>query len=72
MDASEESTVLVIGRPFAMVEGRGSMATLQSPLDGEVVAVNAELLRSPEVLDKMAEDPSSWIVKVEHHVNELD
>ena len=67
MDVCEESTVLVAGRPFAMVEGIGGMVTLQSPLDGEVVAVNAELMRAPAVLDSGAEDEMNWIVKVEHH-----
>jgi len=61
---------MVTGRPFAMVEGRGGMATLQSPLDGEVVAVNAELMRAPEILNSKAEDDVNWIVKVEHHAEE--
>jgi glycine cleavage system H protein len=66
VDACEDATLLVVGRPFAMVEGRGGTVTLVAPIDGEVIEVNADVLSNPSQLDDAAEDPANWIVKVEH------
>ena len=51
------------GEPFGEVESVKAVSSLYSPVDGEVVEVNATL---PDRLEILSEDPyvAGWIVKI--------
>ncbi|MFT6400451.1 MAG: glycine cleavage system H protein [Bradymonadia bacterium] len=58
-DAGAEATA---GEPFGVVESVKTFSDLYSPVDGEIVEVNAELVDAPE---GMNEDPyGAWLVKI--------
>ena len=54
---------LVKGKAFGVVESVKAVSDLYAPLDGEVVEVNADLVKSPEQVNK---DPygAAWMIKV--------
>jgi glycine cleavage system H protein len=51
------------GEPFGEIESVKAVSDLNSPVDGEVVAVNSDLVNNLEVLTK---DPyqAGWLVKI--------
>lgn len=66
VDAANKGAVLEVGRPFSMVEGTAGQVTIESPISGEVVAVNHALIDDPgELNDGAAEEPDNWIIRVE-------
>ena len=64
VDAANKGAMLEVGRPFSMVEGTAGQVTIESPVSGEVVAVNARLVNAPGMLNDGATiDPDHWIVR---------
>ena len=64
VDAANKGAMLEVGRPFSMVEGTAGQVTIESPVSGEVVAVNTSLVNAPGLLnDGAAQDPDRWIIR---------
>lgn len=62
VDMPEEGDELVAGEEFGAIESRKAASDLFSPVSGEVVEINEELVDDPTLINK---DPlSAWIVKV--------
>ena len=63
VDMPAEGDSVTKGEDFGALESVKASSELYSPVSGEVVAVNAELENSPELIN---EDPyAAWIIKVE-------
>ena len=63
VDVPAEGDSVTKGEDFGALESVKASSELYSPVSGEVVAVNAELENSPELIN---EDPyAAWIIKVE-------
>ena len=56
-------TMLTQGSPYAEVESVKAVSDVVAPLSGEIVAVNEELVDSPQAIN---EDPygAGWIVRI--------
>ena len=63
LELPEPGRALVKGKAFGVVESVKAVSDLFAPLDGEVVAVNADLVAAPE---KVNLDPygEAWMIKV--------
>lgn len=62
VDMPEEGDELAAGEEFGAIESRKAASDLFSPVSGEVVEINEELVDDPTLINK---DPlSAWIVKV--------
>ena len=58
----EEGEELTAGEEFGAVESRKAASDLYSPVSGEVVEINEELVDNPKLINN---DPlNAWIVKV--------
>lgn len=62
LDAPEVGDEVSKGEDFGAVESVKAASDLISPVTGEVIEVNEELLDSPELINKDAY--SNWIIKV--------
>ena len=63
VDVPDEGDEVTAGEDFGALESVKASSELYSPVSGSVVAVNREVVDSPELIN---EDPySSWIIKVE-------
>ena len=63
VDMPAEGDSVTKGEDFGALDSVKASSELYSPVSGEVVAVNAELENSPELIN---EDPyAAWIIKVE-------
>ena len=62
---------LVKGEPFAIAETPAwpLLYDLRSPVDGELVKVNGDVLDDPLIL---REDPSNWIVEIKSAASEIE
>ncbi len=60
----EEGDEVVKDEPFGSIESQNKVIDLFSPLTGEIVEINQELLDSPEVIN---EDPyqDGWIIRID-------
>ena len=60
----EEGDEIVKDEPFGSIESQDEIIDLFSPLNGEVVEINQELLDSPEIIN---EDPyqDGWIIRID-------
>ena len=67
-DAGDE---LVLGEAFCDVESVKAVSNVYSPISGNIIAVNEELLDSPELVNQMPYD--AWLVEVSDidDINEL-
>jgi glycine cleavage system H protein len=77
VDLVVDGSVLLPGRPFAMVEGPEGQKTLASPISGTVGALNAALVDAPALCDIAlcdgAEDlAAAWIVEVDSALDDDD
>lgn len=54
---------VVSGQPFANVESVKAVSEVFSPISGKVIAVNEELLDSPELINEKPYD--AWFIEVE-------
>ena len=62
VDMPEEGEELTAGEEFGAVESRKAASDLYSPVSGEVVEINEELVDNPKLINN---DPlNAWIVKV--------
>ena len=62
VDMPEEGEELTAGEEFGAVESRKAASDLYSPVSGEVVEINEELVDNPKLINN---DPlKAWIVKV--------
>jgi glycine cleavage system H protein len=63
VDLPEVGTAVSAGDVFGEVESTKSVSELFAPVDGEIVAVNEEVARSPELLNS---DPygEGWLVEI--------
>ena len=62
VDMPEEGEELTAGEEFGAVESRKDASDLYSPVSGEVVEINEELVDNPKLINN---DPlNAWIVKV--------
>lgn len=62
VDMPEEGDEVVAGEEFGAIESRKAASDLFSPVDGEVIEVNAELEDDPKLINN---DPlEAWIIKV--------
>ena len=67
VDMPEEGEELTAGEEFGAVESRKAASDLYSPVSGEVVEINEELVDNPKLINN---DPlNAWIVKVK--INDL-
>lgn len=64
IDLPEEGDEVVKDEAFGSIEAQLSVTDLYSPVSGEIVEINEELLDSPEVIN---EDPyqDGWIIRLE-------
>jgi glycine cleavage system H protein len=64
IDLPEEGDEVVKDEPFGSIESQNETADIFSPLGGEIVEINQELLDSPEIIN---EDPyqDGWIIRVD-------
>lgn len=71
VDMPEEGEELTAGEEFGAVESRKAASDLYSPVSGEVVEINEELVDNPKLINN---DPlNAWIVKVKiYDFAELD
>ena len=69
VELPDEGSTISVDDEIAVIESVKAAEDIKSPVSGTVVAVNSELVDSPE---KLNEDPmgSAWLFKVE--VEELD
>ncbi len=62
VDMPEEGEELTAGEEFGAVESRKAASDLYSPVSGEVVEINEELVDNPKLINN---DPlNAWIVRV--------
>jgi glycine cleavage system H protein len=63
LDLPEVGRALKAGEQFGTVESVKAVSELYSPVSGEVLAVNAELAKKPETINK---DPhgAAWMIEV--------
>jgi glycine cleavage system H protein len=63
MSLPEVGRKVKAGEPFGEIESVKAVSDLYSPVDGEVVAVNADLVNQ---LETLAQDPykAGWLVKI--------
>jgi glycine cleavage system H protein len=63
MELPEIGRHVAAGEPFGEIESVKAVSDLYSPVDGDIVAVNAEL---PDKLHLLNDDPydAAWIVKI--------
>jgi glycine cleavage system H protein len=63
MSLPEVGRLVKAGKPFGEIESVKAVSDLVSPVDGEVTAVNADLVNNLEILSK---DPyqAGWLVKI--------
>ncbi len=64
IDLPEEGDEVVKDEPFGSAESQIAVSDLFSPLNGEILEVNQELLDSPEIIN---EDPyqDGWIIRID-------
>jgi len=64
IDLPEEGDEVVKDEPFGSAESQITVSDLFSPLNGEILEVNQELLDSPEIIN---EDPyqDGWIIRID-------
>lgn len=64
IDLPEEGDELVKDEPFGSLESQNQVSDLFSPISGEIVETNQDLLESPEIIN---EDPyqDGWIIRVD-------
>lgn len=62
LDASEVGSKVKQNKEFGVVESVKAASDLISPISGEVIEVNSELITSPELLNEDAF--AHWIIKV--------
>jgi len=64
VDAPPAGTAVRAGKPFGVVESVKAVSDLYSPLTGTVVAVNGDLVDSPDLVNS---DPygAGWMVVIE-------
>lgn len=64
IDLPEEGDEVVKDEPMGSIESQNRVVDLFSPLTGEIVEVNHDLLDSPEIIN---EDPyqDGWIIRVD-------
>ena len=68
VDVPPDNSLLLPGRPFAMVEGPKGMRTLESPITGFITAANTALEVTPALVDSGSAEPdTAWIVELEVH-----
>ena len=68
VDVPPGNSLLLPGRPFAMVEGPKGMRTLESPITGFITAANTALEVTPALVDSGSAEPdTAWIVELEVH-----
>lgn len=63
VEQPEPGEMVVAGKECAVVESVKSASDVYAPLSGEVVAVNAEVVAKPELLNKDAES-GGWLFKL--------
>ena len=64
INPGEEGDTLVLNESFADVESVKAVSDILSPIDGEIVEINEELLDAPEKLNENPEE--TWIVKASY------
>ncbi len=64
LDLPEIDDSLSVAAPFGIIESNRTVSDLTAPLTGEIVDVNFDLIKSPDVIN---EDPygDGWLVRVE-------
>jgi glycine cleavage system H protein len=64
IDLPEEGDEVVKDEPFGSIESQNETVDIFSPLGGEIVEINQDLLDSPEIIN---EDPyqDGWIIRVD-------
>jgi glycine cleavage system H protein len=63
VDLPEEGKIVSKDSTFGTVESIKSVSDLYAPLSGTVVAVNSQLVTTPELVNKTPYD--SWMIKIE-------
>ena len=66
VDLAQLDSFTLAGRPFAMVEGPGGVAQLESPIAGVVSARNETLIENPGLLARNAECvDDAWLIELD-------
>ncbi|MCI1975182.1 MAG: glycine cleavage system protein H [Limosilactobacillus sp.] len=63
IDVPAVGTKLTNGGKFIAVEAEKAVTDLDSPIDGEITAVNKKVLDQPELLSS-SDEKDNWIVEV--------
>lgn len=66
----EVNDTLTVGESFADVESVKAVSDIISPIDGEVLEINEDLLDQPELINQDA--LNSWFIKVTNVTNQDD
>ncbi|NLC05882.1 MAG: glycine cleavage system protein GcvH [Erysipelothrix sp.] len=66
----EVNDTLTVGESFADVESVKAVSDIISPIDGEVLEINEDLLDQPELINQDAQN--SWFIKVTNVTNQDD
>lgn len=64
INPGEERDQLVFNESFADVESVKAVSDILSPIDGEIIEINEELLDTPEKLNEAPEE--TWIIKASY------
>jgi glycine cleavage system H protein len=72
VEQPDNGEIITAGKECAVVESVKSASDIYSPLGGEVVAINEEVVNTPEIINKDPE-ASGWLFKIRpSNIKELD
>lgn len=72
VEQPEQGEIVAAGKECAVVESVKSASDVYSPLSGEVVVVNADVIANPDLINKDAQN-SGWLFKIKpSNTKELD
>ncbi len=63
VELPEVGAILEAGKPFGVVESVKAVSDIYSPVSGEVVEINEELVGAPEVINTSPYE-DGWMIKV--------
>ena len=63
VELPEVGSQIVEGKPFGVVESVKAVSDIYAPINGEVLAINEELLDAPELVNSSPYE-DAWMIKV--------
>jgi glycine cleavage system H protein len=72
VEQPDQGEIITAGKECAVVESVKSASDVYSPLSGEVIATNDEVVNKPEIINKDPQN-SGWLFKIRpSNIKELD